>query len=126
MECVDLFHRRHDCRFFDDFRHCLWLVKKTESSPQVKTKLFYYWLAMNASAFQAAIHSAKAYMGIATAHAAIDAIPALNWQQACAVFATSFVVELINYADAHPLSDLIPVENQVAIPQPNAPSQPEQ
>jgi hypothetical protein len=87
----------------------------------MKAKLFYYWLAMNASAFQAAVHSAKAYMGIATAHAAIDSIPALNWQQMGAVFVTSFVVELINYADAHPLSALLPVENQVA----NAPSQPQ-
>ena len=66
-----------------------------------------YWLAMNASAFDAAVHSASAFFGVAGAHAAMDAIPALTIQQFAAVFLIAFGRAILNYLDAHPLSELI-------------------
>jgi hypothetical protein len=69
----------------------------------LKQQLWRYWLAMNASALQAAAHSAKAFFGVAGAHAAIDSIPALNLQQIAAVFILGIGMEILNYLDAHPL-----------------------
>lgn len=67
-----------------------------------------YGLAMNASAFDASIHSTVAFFGVAGAHAAIDSIPALNLQQFAAVFLITFGRAILAYLDAHPLSSLIP------------------
>jgi hypothetical protein len=67
-----------------------------------------YWLAMNASAFDAAVHSSVAFFGVAGAHAAIESIPALNLQQFAAVFLITFGRAILAYLDAHPLSSLIP------------------
>jgi hypothetical protein len=67
-----------------------------------------YWLAMNASAFDAAVHSCVAFFGVAGAHAVMDSIPALNLQQFAAVFLVAFGRTILAYLDAHPLSDLIP------------------
>ncbi len=67
-----------------------------------------YWLAMNASALQAAVHSSVAFFGVAGAHAAMDAIPALTIQQFAAVFLIAFGRAILNYLDAHPLTALLP------------------
>lgn len=67
-----------------------------------------YWLAMNASAFDAANAAAYAFFGVAGAHAAFDAVPALNLQQFAAVFLTAFGRAILSYLSAHPLSALIP------------------
>lgn len=72
----------------------------------LKQQILRYWLAMNASAFQAGIHAAKAYMGIATAHAAMDTIPALSLQQLAAAFLAAFGWELLNYLDTHPIGQV--------------------
>ena len=73
-----------------------------------KETILRYWLAMNASAFDAAVHSSVAFLGVAGAHAAIDSIPALNVQQFAAVFLITFGRAILAYLDAHPLSTLIP------------------
>jgi len=62
---------------------------------------------MNASAAQSAVHSTKAFLAVASAHAVQDSIPALNWQQLCAVFGLAFVIEIFNWLDAHPLTELL-------------------
>lgn len=69
---------------------------------------------MNASALQAAAHSGKAFFGVAGAHAAIDAIPALNLQQLAAVFLLGFGMEILNYLDSHPLPQ--PATGTAALP----------
>ena len=63
---------------------------------------------MNASAFDAAVHSSVAFFGVAGAHAALDAVPALTLQQFAAVFLITFGRAILNYLDAHPLTDLLP------------------
>lgn len=67
-----------------------------------------YWLAMNASALQAAIHSATAFFGVAGAHAAWETVPALQLNQFAAVFLISFARAILSYLDAHPVTELLP------------------
>ena len=74
---------------------------------KIPPSILRYWLAMNASAFDAAVHSSVAFFGVAGAHAAMDAIPALTIQQFAAVFLIAFGRAILNYLDAHPLSELI-------------------
>ena len=62
---------------------------------------------MNATALDSAVHSSAAFFGVAGAHAAMDAIPALNIQQFAAVFLIAFGRAILNYLEAHPLADLI-------------------
>lgn len=73
----------------------------------LKQQFLRYWIAMNASAFDAAVHSSVAFFGVAGAHAAIDAVPALSLQQFAAVFLITFGRAILNYLDAHPLAELI-------------------
>jgi hypothetical protein len=82
---------------------------------EMKKKILRYWLAMNASAFAAAVHSSVAFFGVAGAHAAMDAIPALTIQQFAAVFLIAFGRAILNYLDAHPLTDLLPPEHEDAL-----------
>jgi len=91
-------------------------------------KAFNHYLAvMNAVAVQAGVHSLKAYVSVAVAHATTDAIPALSFQQIIAVFGVAFLLSVLDYMDKNPLPIYeTPVENQVVIPQvQTAPSQPE-
>lgn len=74
----------------------------------MKQKILRYGLAMNASAFQAGAHAAKVFLGLAVAHCVAGSIPALNLSQLVAVFAFAFAYELLDWLDAHPVSDLIP------------------
>ncbi len=76
---------------------------------KIPPSILRYWLAMNASAFDAAIHSTVAFFGVAGAHAAIDSIPALNAQQFAAVFLITFGRAILAYLDAHPVSELLPL-----------------
>ena len=57
---------------------------------------------MNASALQAGAHAAKAFFGVAGAHALNDAIPALNLQQVASVFLLAYGIQILNYLDEHP------------------------
>ena len=75
---------------------------------KIPPSILRYWLAMNASALDAAVHSSVAFFGVAGAHAAFDAVPALNLQQFAAVFLIAFGRAILNYLDAHPLKDLLP------------------
>jgi len=68
-----------------------------------------YLLAMNATAFDSAIHSVAAYCGVAVAHAASDLVPALHPAQLAAMFAMLFSRAILQYLDEHPLSALLPV-----------------
>ncbi|HTB86014.1 MAG TPA: hypothetical protein VK742_20380 [Candidatus Sulfotelmatobacter sp.] len=76
----------------------------------MKQQILRYWLAMNASAFDAAVHSSVAFFGVAGAHAAFDAVPALNLQQFAAVFLITFGRAILNYLDANPLEKLFPAD----------------
>ncbi len=69
-----------------------------------KSQFWRYWLAMNASALDAAVHSCAAFFGVAGAHAAMEMVPALNLQQTAAVFAMSFGRGILNYLAAHPVA----------------------
>ena len=75
---------------------------------KIPPSILRYWLAMNASAFDAAIHSCVAFFGVAGAHAAIESIPALNLQQFAAVFLITFGRTILSYLDAHPVTGLLP------------------
>jgi hypothetical protein len=86
----------------------------------LKPQCWRYWLAMNASAFDAAVHACAAYFGVAGAHAALDSVPALSAQQWLAVFAISFARGVLNYLEAHPLS----AWSAAAPDSQNAPTQP--
>ena len=68
-----------------------------------KMQLLRYWLAMNASAFNSAVHALAAFFGVAGAHAVMDAIPALSIQQVAAVFLIAFGRAILAYLDANPL-----------------------
>lgn len=70
----------------------------------MKQQILRYWLAMNVSAGQGAVHSVKAYVAVATAHAAVDSIPVLGLHQAAAVFLLSFGQGILNYLDTHPVT----------------------
>ena len=74
---------------------------------KIPPSILRYWLAMNASAFDAAVHSSVAFFGVAGAHAAMDAIPALTIQHFAAVFFITFGRATWSYLDAHPLSALL-------------------
>lgn len=74
---------------------------------EMKQQFLRYWLAMNASAFDGAIHSLVSFFAVAGAHAAVDSIPALNLQQLGAVFLLAFGRAILAYLDAHPLEDLV-------------------
>ena len=80
-----------------------------------------YWLAMNASAVQSAAHTTKTFVAAATAHALQNNIPALNLPQTAAVFGLAFGLEIFNWLDTHPLSELIPpappTSSQTSTPQ---------
>ena len=80
-----------------------------------------YWLAMNASAVQSATHTTKTFIATATAHALQNNIPALNLPQAAAVFGLAFALEIFNWLDTHPLTDLIPPDAAPAATQPSTP-----
>ncbi len=84
-------------------------------NPVLKAQIIRYLLAMNASAFDSAIHAVVAFFGVAGAHAVVDTIPALTLQQGAAVFLIAFGRALLAYLDAHPVSipNLIPAEPQL-------------
>ena len=73
-------------------------------SPALKTHLLRYWLAMNYSALRSGVHSARAFFGVAGAHALTDTVSALTLQQLGSVFLIAFGSEILNYLDAHPIS----------------------
>jgi hypothetical protein len=74
----------------------------------IKQQLLRYWLAMNASAFQAAVHATKAFVGLAVAHAGLNGVPVLSWQQLLCVFGFAFGWEIVNWLDGHPVDELLP------------------
>ena len=100
-------------------------------NPVLKAHLLRYWLAMNASALKSGVHSARAFFGVAGAHALTDAVPALTLQQGCSVFLVAFGCELLNYLDTHPVlvladgaSLLEPIVQTPAVPASTATNQP--
>ena len=66
-----------------------------------------YWLAMNASAFDAAVTSSSVYFGLAGVHAAVDTLPALNLQQFGYAFLFMFARGILAYLSSHPLVALV-------------------
>jgi hypothetical protein len=77
---------------------------------KIPPSILRYGLAMNASAFDAAVHSSVTFFGVAGAHAAVEAIPALNLQQFAAVFLLTFGRACLGYLDAHPVEALLTAE----------------
>lgn len=74
---------------------------------KIPPSILRYWLAMNASAADAAVHSAQAFFGVAGVHAVYDSVPALNLQQFAGVLLLSFGRGLLAYLSAHPLAALL-------------------
>jgi hypothetical protein len=69
-----------------------------------KQKILRYWLAMNATAFDAAIHALVLFCGVAGAHEATQWVPALNLQQLGWVFLIAFGRAILAYVEAHPVA----------------------
>ena len=80
----------------------------------LKNQIIRYLLCMWAAGFNAGVHAAVAFFGVAGAHAVADSVPALSLQQLAAVFLLAQGKAMLAYLDAHPVSFL---ENQ---PQPPA------
>jgi len=87
----------------------------------MKQQLLRYWLAMNASAVQAAAHSGKAWLATAGVHALNESVPALNLQQFTGVLIFAFGAEILNWLDKNPLPISV---NQP--PPPASPAQPKE
>lgn len=85
-----------------------------------KQQILRYWLAMNVSAFDAAVHAGAAFLGVAGAHAAVDSIPALNLRQFAAVFLIAFGRAVLAYLDAHPVESLLAQRSEAGDPRPEA------
>ena len=62
---------------------------------------------MNATAFDSAVHALVLFCGVAGAHEATAAVPALNLQQLVALFLIAFGRAVLEYLDAHPLAELV-------------------
>ena len=76
----------------------------------MKQQILRYWLAMNASAFDSAAITIKAFLGGAVAHTLSgDSIPGLNWAQLMSVLAVAFVWGIVNFIIANPIEKLFPV-----------------
>ena len=91
----------------------------------MKQKILRYWLAANASAFDAGIHALVAFFGVAGVSQLVPSVTALDLKQLAAVFGVSFIRALINYLAAHPLADFFTAEapgGAATIPDPSAPA----
>ena len=73
---------------------------------KLKLQILRYWLAMNASAFDAAVHACAVFFGVAGVHEAVNAVPALNLKQLGAVFGIGFIRGGLKYLDEHPLAHI--------------------
>jgi len=71
----------------------------------MKQQILRYWLAMNASAFDSAIHALVLFCGVAGTHQVMDAVPALNVNQLITLFFIAFGRAVLAYLDGHPVSD---------------------
>ena len=72
----------------------------------MKNKILRYLAAMNASAFDAAVHAVVLFCGVAGAHEITGSVTALNVQQLGWLFLIAFGRAVLAYLDAHPLSQL--------------------
>ncbi len=79
-----------------------------------------YWLAMNATAFDAGVHSLVIFCGVAGVHeVGPGAVPSLNLQQLAAVFCITFGRAMLAYLDEHPVAALLPIaDSQLPIAKP--------
>jgi hypothetical protein len=79
---------------------------------KIPSSILRYWLAMNATAFDAAVASVMSYGGVATFHTAAaelgSNVPALTLQQLVLIFISSFGWAILQYLHAHPLQNLLP------------------
>ena len=69
-----------------------------------KQQLLRYWLAMNATALDSAVHAVALFCGVAGAHEITATVPALNLPQLAWLFLIAFGRALLAYLDAHPLA----------------------
>lgn len=76
----------------------------------LKLKIIRYLAAMNATAFDSAIHALALFCGVAGAHEATGSVPALNLQQLAWLFLIAFARAMLAYLEAHPLAALLPGE----------------
>jgi len=82
----------------------------------MKQQILRYLLAMNATAFDSAIHALVLFCGVAGTHQVMDSVPALNGQQLAALFGIAFARAVLAYLDAHPVTALA-----AAVPSPTNP-----
>jgi hypothetical protein len=84
------------------------------SCPVVSLKR--YWLAMNATALDAAIHALVLFCGVAGAHEATQWVPALNLQQLAWVFLIAFGRAMLAYLETHPVAAALAAVGRVPSP----------
>jgi len=82
----------------------------------LKRQILRYWLAMNATALDAAIHALVLFCGVAGAHEATQLVPALNLQQLAWVFLIAFGRAMLAYAAAHPVAAALATVGRVPPP----------
>jgi hypothetical protein len=90
----------------------------------LKQSILRYWLAMNATALDAAIHALALFCGVAGAHEATQWVPALNLQQLGWVFLIAFGRAVLAYVAAHPVAAALANADRVSSPGVPAPSLP--
>ena len=78
----------------------------------MRTKLYHYWLAANATAIDAAVHALVLFCGAAGAHQMVEAVPALNLPQLASLFAVAFLKAIAEFVAEHPLAELISIHNE--------------
>lgn len=88
--------------------------------------LLRYWLAMNASALDAAVNALYTFCGVAGVHQAGEAVPALNvpalnLSQLGVVFCIAFGGGILSYLKLHPLENLLPTIPRLVTSAPTEP-----
>lgn len=69
--------------------------------------LLRYWLAMTATAWDAAVHALVLFCGVAGAHEVTQGVPSLTLQQLGWVFLIAFGRAVLAYLAAHPLAAML-------------------
>ncbi|HEV2329230.1 MAG TPA: hypothetical protein VGY56_10620 [Verrucomicrobiae bacterium] len=73
----------------------------------LKQQLLRYWLAMNASAFDAASHASMTFVAASGGHELSPGIAPFDLKQFALIFGMAFVGGLRAYLKAHPIDNLL-------------------
>lgn len=80
-------------------------------NPTLKAHIIRYLAAMNATAFDSAVHSVAGFGGAAGIHEAAQelgaAVPTVSLAQMGMFFLSAFGWAIVRYLDAHPVSEFV-------------------